>query len=178
MSYYEFEFELIDVPKNLELVSVNGNYWANNCFYSLYGTGLESATPFYPSAKIAVNNIQKVNDSKYVVRIYDDHWQNQDYLKNGVVCQWHLNQSEFVFAQKDNPKNSIAIYHFEQYHYKNRLQKGEMPMAIYFDKQSYDAPTVKQHNPHIDKMVTEIKDHKPSFNSYQMRLNIKTVNLN
>lgn len=36
-SYYEFEFELIDVPKNLELISVNGNYWANNCFYSLYG---------------------------------------------------------------------------------------------------------------------------------------------
>lgn len=34
-SYYEFEFELIDVPKNLELISVNGNYWANNCFYSL-----------------------------------------------------------------------------------------------------------------------------------------------
>ncbi|STZ03068.1 hypothetical protein [Moraxella equi] len=34
-SYYEFEFELVDVPKNLELISVNGNYWANNCFYSL-----------------------------------------------------------------------------------------------------------------------------------------------
>lgn len=175
-SYYEFEFELVDVPQNLELISVNGNYWAN-CWYSLHSIGIESAKPFYPSSKITINTIQKISDNHYTVRIYDDHWQNQDYLKNGVVCEWQLNQGEFVFAQKDNPNHSIAVYQFNHHDYKKWLKQNHLPNALYFDKQSYDTPSIKQHNPHTNKMVTDIKEHKPSFNVYQMRMNIKTVNL-